>query len=272
MTLAQALGPHSSTTASDAVPAAGSSSSLRPATGRRPVGTTAGKLARERWPAGRPELEPDDRRRSVCAGGHRAGTITFFGSHAAAAAATQAMAPGAVSTRVRPRVHLPVALRRGGAGRRGCATANCGGVGRAGSCLRATREQFLFHDPAWRSHCDRQAGRWRGWNAPTPPDPPSYPAAVQTVARPGAGAAAELPRDRRADLVVGRVRVAVAAKTVHDRLAVISARQVPQLDVSQPQCVPVRPSSSRRRWTSSRRGSTSRVYSSPLTDTVISTG
>ena len=49
----------------------------------------------------------------------------------------------------------------------------------------------------------------------------------------------------------------------------MSTTQVPQLDVSQPQCVPVRPSSSRRKWTSSRRGSTSRVCSSPLTETVI---
>ena len=44
--------------------------------------------------------------------------------------------------------------------------------------------------------------------------------------------------------------------------------QTPQLDVSQPQCVPVRPSSSRKKCTSSSLGSISRVYSSPLTLTV----
>src|SRR3954447_20751655 len=39
----------------------------------------------------------------------------------------------------------------------------------------------------------------------------------------------------------------------------------PQFDVSQPTCVPVSPSLSRRRCTSSRRGSTSRSCCSPLT-------
>ena len=39
----------------------------------------------------------------------------------------------------------------------------------------------------------------------------------------------------------------------------------PQLDVSQPTCVPVRPRSSRMAWTSSLRGSTSIVRVSPLT-------
>ena len=41
--------------------------------------------------------------------------------------------------------------------------------------------------------------------------------------------------------------------------------QAPQLDVSQPTCVPVRPRLSRSAWTSSRRGSTSRWCSTPLT-------
>ncbi|CAB5026093.1 unannotated protein [freshwater metagenome] len=40
---------------------------------------------------------------------------------------------------------------------------------------------------------------------------------------------------------------------------------VPQLEVSHPQCVPRSRSSSRMKWTSSMRGSTSRVYSVPLT-------
>src|SRR4029450_3264493 len=44
--------------------------------------------------------------------------------------------------------------------------------------------------------------------------------------------------------------------------------QTPQLDVSQPQWVPVRPSSSRRKCTSRSLGSISRVYSTPLTLTV----
>src|SRR3954462_12572426 len=50
----------------------------------------------------------------------------------------------------------------------------------------------------------------------------------------------------------------------------ISTTHVPQLDVSQPQCVPVSPSASRRKCTSSRRGSTPSVCVCPLTDTVIS--
>src|ERR1700759_4914423 len=40
--------------------------------------------------------------------------------------------------------------------------------------------------------------------------------------------------------------------------------QAPQLDVSQPQWVPVKPGVSRMKWTSSRRGSMSRLTSSPL--------
>src|SRR5215207_63661 len=41
--------------------------------------------------------------------------------------------------------------------------------------------------------------------------------------------------------------------------------QTPQLEVSQPQCVPVRPSSSRRKCTSNSLGSISRMYCSPFT-------
>src|SRR3954469_99159 len=44
--------------------------------------------------------------------------------------------------------------------------------------------------------------------------------------------------------------------------------QAPQLEVSQPQWVPVRPGVSRMKWTSSVRGSTSRVSASPLIVTV----
>ena len=44
-----------------------------------------------------------------------------------------------------------------------------------------------------------------------------------------------------------------------------STTQVPQLEVSQPQCVPVSPNWSRRKCTSSIRGSTSAVTGSPLT-------
>ena len=50
-----------------------------------------------------------------------------------------------------------------------------------------------------------------------------------------------------------------------DRHAVHGYHADPQLDVSQPQCVPVSPSSSRRKCTSSSRGSMSRVTSSSLT-------
>ena len=60
---------------------------------------------------------------------------------------------------------------------------------------------------------------------------------------------------------------AIAASTVQDFTGSPSsqATQVPQLLVSQPQCVPVRPSSSRRKCTSSIRPSISRVTLSPLT-------
>ena len=60
---------------------------------------------------------------------------------------------------------------------------------------------------------------------------------------------------------------AIAASTVQDLTGSPSYRitQAPQLEVSQPQWVPVRPSSSRRKWTSSSRASTSRVKSSSLT-------
>ena len=62
---------------------------------------------------------------------------------------------------------------------------------------------------------------------------------------------------------------AIAASTVQDFTGTSSSHttQAPQLDVSQPQWVPVSPSSSRRRCTSSSRGSTSRRSTRPLTTT-----
>src|SRR3954469_19166840 len=59
----------------------------------------------------------------------------------------------------------------------------------------------------------------------------------------------------------------IAARTVHDLtgLPSMSTTQAPQFDVSQPQWVPVRSSVSRRKCTSSIRGSTSCETCSPLT-------
>ena len=66
---------------------------------------------------------------------------------------------------------------------------------------------------------------------------------------------------------------AIAASTVHALTGLWSSQttQLPQLDVSQPQWLPVRPSSSRRKWMSSSRGSTSRAYSVPFTVTATRT-
>ena len=62
---------------------------------------------------------------------------------------------------------------------------------------------------------------------------------------------------------------AIAASTVQDFTGTSSSHttHAPQLDVSQPQWVPVSPSSSRSRCTSSSRGSTSRRSTRPLTTT-----
>src|SRR4051812_48442883 len=62
----------------------------------------------------------------------------------------------------------------------------------------------------------------------------------------------------------------MTASVVHDftGLPSMSTTQAPQLDVSQPQCVPVSPSVSRMKCTSSMRGSTSAVCASPLIVTV----
>jgi hypothetical protein len=59
----------------------------------------------------------------------------------------------------------------------------------------------------------------------------------------------------------------ITASTVHDftGLPSISTTQAPQFDVSHPQWVPVRPSVSRMKWTSSILGSTSSETCSPLT-------
>jgi hypothetical protein len=77
----------------------------------------------------------------------------------------------------------------------------------------------------------------------------------------------------RPSTVATRRPSAITASTVHDLTGVSSSQttQAPQLDVSHPQCEPVSPSSSRRKWISSSRGSTSRVWSVPLTVTVIFT-
>src|SRR5581483_5403840 len=60
---------------------------------------------------------------------------------------------------------------------------------------------------------------------------------------------------------------AIAASTVQllTGSPSIQSTHVPQFDVSQPQCVPVRPRTSRTKCTRRRRGSTSRVTSSLLT-------
>src|SRR5690348_6247380 len=64
---------------------------------------------------------------------------------------------------------------------------------------------------------------------------------------------------------------AITASTVQDFTGTSSSQtvQTPQLDVSQPQWVPVRPRSSRRKWTSRVRLLTSRSWSVPLTLTVM---
>jgi hypothetical protein len=61
--------------------------------------------------------------------------------------------------------------------------------------------------------------------------------------------------------VVTRRPSAMTASTVQDLTGVSSSHttQAPQLDVSQPQCEPVSPRSSRRKWISSSRGSTTRA-------------
>jgi hypothetical protein len=68
-------------------------------------------------------------------------------------------------------------------------------------------------------------------------------------------------RVARPSTVVTRLPSAMTASTVQDLTGVSSSQttQAPQLEVSQPQCEPVSPSSSRRKWMSSSRGSTTRA-------------
>jgi hypothetical protein len=65
----------------------------------------------------------------------------------------------------------------------------------------------------------------------------------------------------RPSTVVTRRPSAMTASTVQDFTGVSSSHttQAPQLDVSHPQCEPVSRSSSRRKWMSSSRGSTTRA-------------
>ena len=72
-------------------------------------------------------------------------------------------------------------------------------------------------------------------------------------------------------MVVTRLPSAITARIVQDFTGVSSSHRThaPQLEVSQPQCDPVRPRSSRMKWMSSLRASTSRSYSVPLIVTVI---
>src|ERR1700761_8729188 len=79
-------------------------------------------------------------------------------------------------------------------------------------------------------------------------------------------------RSRPSTVLMSRP-LAIAASAVQDLSGAPSSHstQAPQLDVSQPQWLPVSSSSSRMKWMSSMRGSTSRVYSVPFTVIVIST-
>jgi hypothetical protein len=69
------------------------------------------------------------------------------------------------------------------------------------------------------------------------------------------------PPFARPSTVVTRRPSAMTASIVQDLTGVSSSHttQAPQLDVSQPQCEPVSRSSSRRKWMSSSRGSTTRA-------------
>ena len=75
----------------------------------------------------------------------------------------------------------------------------------------------------------------------------------------GSGRARRRPRATRRCGSRGPRTSPRAPCTTSRGLPSISTTQAPQLDVSQPQCVPVRPGVSRMKWTSSVRGSTSRV-------------
>src|SRR4051812_47603394 len=74
-------------------------------------------------------------------------------------------------------------------------------------------------------------------------------------------------------MVVTSAPSAWTARTVQDLTASPLRWHVhaPQLDVSQPTCVPVSPRVSRRKWTRSRRGSTSALSCAPFTVIVTRT-
>ncbi len=79
------------------------------------------------------------------------------------------------------------------------------------------------------------------------------------------------PPAARPSTVVTRRPSAMTASTVQDLTGASSSHttQAPQFEVSHPQCEPVSPRSSRRKWISSSRGSTTRAWSVPFTVTVI---
>ncbi len=79
------------------------------------------------------------------------------------------------------------------------------------------------------------------------------------------------PPRARSSTVRTRRPSAMAASTVHDFTGVSSSHttHAPQLEVSHPQCDPVSPRSSRRKWMSSSRASTSLVWLTPFTVIVI---
>src|SRR5438105_9826311 len=80
-----------------------------------------------------------------------------------------------------------------------------------------------------------------------------------------------LPSCARPSMVVTERPSAWTANREQDFTALPSRRtvQAPHWLVSQPTCVPVRPRTSRRKWTSSTRGSTERISLVPLTCTVM---
>jgi hypothetical protein len=92
--------------------------------------------------------------------------------------------------------------------------------------------------------CSFQNASWIGWSLPFSASP-----SIVTMFAPSA----------------------CTAKRLHDLTAAPSSETVhaPQIEVSQPMCVPVRPSSSLRKWTSSMRGSTSAEWLFALTVTLI---
>jgi hypothetical protein len=113
-----------------------------------------------------------------------------------------------------------------------------------GSGLRSSSQRAVIIIPGV------QNPHWSPWHA----------------AKPSCTGSRALPR-ARPSTVVTRLPSVIAASTVQDFTGISSSHttQAPQLEVSQPQCEPVRPSSSRRKWMSSSRGSIVAEYSVPLT-------